>query len=67
MFSITRRLVVAAWHRQRQPPQEDVIFIPALDPGKSFEFVAVNQTNRCAWLLAPTTITIRVAGDEVTS
>jgi hypothetical protein len=45
-------------------PQEDVIFIPALDPGKSFEFVAVNQTNRCAWLLAPTTIRIRVAGDE---
>jgi hypothetical protein len=45
-------------------PQEDVIFIPALDPGKSFDFVAVNQTNRCAWLLAPTTIRIRVAGDE---
>jgi hypothetical protein len=45
-------------------PQEDVIFIPAIDPGKSFEFVAVNQTNRCAWLIAPTTIRIRKANDE---
>jgi hypothetical protein len=44
-------------------PQEDVIFVPAIDPGKSFEFVAVNQTNRCAWLIAPTTIRIRKAND----
>lgn len=45
-------------------PQDDVVSVPALDQGKTFEFVAVNQTNRCAWLLAPTTIKARMASDE---
>jgi hypothetical protein len=44
--------------------QNDVIFIPALDPGKTFEFVAVNQTAGCAWLLPPDKITLKMASDE---
>jgi hypothetical protein len=44
--------------------QNDVIFIPALDPGKTFEFVAVNQTAGCAWLLPSEKITVKMASDE---
>jgi hypothetical protein len=44
--------------------QEDVVSIPPLDPGKGFQFFAVNQTNRCAWLLPPTTIKVKIVGDE---
>jgi hypothetical protein len=46
------------------PQQHDVVSIPALDPGKSFEFVAVNQSDRCAWLLTPTQIGVKMATDE---
>ena len=44
--------------------QYNVVSIPTLDPGKSFEFFAVNQTNRCAWLLPPYLITVKMAGDQ---
>jgi hypothetical protein len=50
--------------RSREPQQRDVVSIPALDPGHSFEFVAVNQTDRCAWLLLPTKITVKMENDE---
>lgn len=46
------------------PTQKDVISIPTLDAGKSFDFVVVNQTNRCAWLILPDTITAKVGDDE---
>ncbi len=46
------------------PQQHDVVSIPALDPGKSFEFIAVNQSARCAWLLAPKQIRVTMANDE---
>ncbi len=45
-------------------PQDDIVSIPALDQGKAFEFVVVNQTNRCAWLLAPTKIKVKMASEE---
>jgi len=44
--------------------QHDVVSIPALDPGRSFQFFAVNQTNRCVWLSPPETMTARMTGDE---
>jgi hypothetical protein len=48
------------------PTQNDVISIPALDPGKTFEFVAVNQTAGCAWLFPPDTIAVKMANDDGT-
>jgi hypothetical protein len=47
-----------------QTYQYDVVSIPALDPGKSFQFFAVNQTNRCVWLSPPENMTARMTGDE---
>jgi hypothetical protein len=46
--------------------QTDVISIPTLDSGKAFEFVSVNQTNKCAWLLPPDSITVKMANDDRT-
>jgi len=45
--------------------QEDVISIPALDAGKSFQFISVNQTKSCAWLIAPNKIKVRMTGDDI--
>jgi hypothetical protein len=44
--------------------QEDMVSIPALDQGKSFDFVAVNQTNRCTWLFSSSTIRVKMADAE---
>jgi hypothetical protein len=44
--------------------REDVVLIPQLDPGKSFDFYAINQSNLCAWLIPPDTATVRMTSDE---
>jgi hypothetical protein len=44
--------------------QKDVVLLPTLDPGKSFNLVAVNQTNLCAWLLPPTVATVKMVGAD---
>ena len=36
--------------------QYDVVSISALDPGRTFQFFSVNQTNRCVWLSPPETM-----------
>jgi hypothetical protein len=33
--------------------QQDVVLLPTLDSGQSFDFLAVNQSNRCVWLIPP--------------
>jgi hypothetical protein len=43
--------------------QEDVVLVPPLDPGKSFQFFAVNQSNLCVWLIPPAFATVKMAGD----
>jgi hypothetical protein len=47
-----------------QPDQNDLVLLPPLDPGKSFEFYAINQSNFCAWLLPPESATVKMAGRE---
>jgi hypothetical protein len=47
-----------------QADQNDVVLIPPLDPGKSFEFYAINQSDFCAWLLAPQSATVKMAGEK---
>jgi hypothetical protein len=44
--------------------QKDVVLLPPLEPGKSFDFFAVNQSNRCAWLIPPDSAIVRMDGDE---
>lgn len=44
--------------------QEDVVLLPPLDPGKSFEFFAVNQSNLCAWLIPPSSATVVMDEDQ---
>ena len=44
--------------------QEDVVLIPPLDPGKSFEFYAINPSNSCAWLLPPDSASVKMAGQD---
>jgi hypothetical protein len=46
------------------PDQTDTVLIPPLDPGKTFEFYAVNQSNFCSWLVPPNSITAKMSGDE---
>jgi hypothetical protein len=52
------------------PPQEktgyqkDFILLPQLDPGKSFDFYAINQSSSCVWLIAPEMATIKMASDD---
>jgi hypothetical protein len=45
--------------------QEDVISIPTLDQGQTFSFVSVNQTDRCAWLLPPDKVNVKMVGERV--
>lgn len=52
---------------QSAQTQEDVVSIPTLDQGQTFTFVAVNQTDGCAWLLPPDTIKVKMAGDNSTA
>jgi hypothetical protein len=47
-----------------QHDQEDIVLIPPLDPGKSFEFYAVNQSDRCVWLIPPDSATVTMAGED---
>jgi hypothetical protein len=44
--------------------QNDFVLVPELDPGRAFEFYAVNETSKCAWLLPPDKAVIRMIGDE---
>jgi hypothetical protein len=44
--------------------REDVVLIPELDSGKSFEFYAINQSDLCAWLIPPSVATVRMTNDE---
>jgi hypothetical protein len=48
----------------KRQDQEDVVLIPPLEPGKSFEFYATNPSNSCAWLLPPGSATMKMAGQE---
>jgi hypothetical protein len=43
--------------------QEDVVLMPQLDPGRSFEFYAINQSAFCAWVIPPSTAAVRMASD----
>jgi hypothetical protein len=45
--------------------EDDVVLIPPLDPGKSFEFFAVNHSNYCAWLIPPSAATILMDGEDM--
>lgn len=47
-----------------QALQYDVISVPALDNGKSFTFYAVNQTSKCAWLPPPSTMRVKMTGED---
>jgi hypothetical protein len=47
-----------------QTDQDDVVLLPPVDPGKSFEFFAVNQSDMCAWLIPPSSATVAMDGDE---
>jgi len=51
--------------QNQKPDQKDVVSIPPLDQGKAFQFFAVNQTNRCTWLIPPPTIKVKMAGEDV--
>jgi len=44
--------------------REDVVLIPELDSGKSFEFYAINQSNLCAWLIPPNVASVKMINDE---
>jgi hypothetical protein len=48
----------------QRPDQYDVVLIPPLDPGKTFEFYATNPSNSCAWLLPPGTAMMKISGQE---
>lgn len=48
----------------QRPDQFDVVLIPPLDPGKTFEFYATNPSNSCAWLLPPVTATMKITGQD---
>ncbi len=50
--------------RDQRPDQFDVVLIPPLDPGKTFEFYATNPSRYCAWLLPPSSATVKIAGQE---
>jgi hypothetical protein len=43
--------------------QEDVVLVPPLDPGKSFHFFSVNQSNLCVWLIPPAFAKIKMSSD----
>jgi hypothetical protein len=43
--------------------QNDFVLIPQLDPGKTFEFYAINETSSCAWLIPPDAITAKLTSD----
>jgi hypothetical protein len=45
--------------------QNDFVLLPQLDPGKSFEFYAVNQSPSCVWLIPPEIATIKMVSDDV--
>jgi len=47
-----------------QQNQDDVVLLTPIDPGKSFEFFAVNQSSLCAWLIPPGLSTVVMDGDE---
>jgi hypothetical protein len=44
--------------------EDDVVLIPPIDPGKSFEFFAVNYSSQCAWLIPPSTAAIVMDGED---
>jgi hypothetical protein len=46
-----------------QHDQDDVVLLPPIDPGKSFEFYAVNESNMCAWLIPPNSAAVTMDGD----
>jgi hypothetical protein len=48
----------------QRPDQYDVVLIPPLDPGKTFEFYATNPSNSCAWLLPPGSATMKINGQD---
>lgn len=44
--------------------QQDTVLLPPLDPGKSFEFFAINPSDRCAWLMPPSSASVVMDGDQ---
>jgi len=50
--------------KNSQPDQNDAVFIPPLDPGRAFEFYAINQSDFCAWLLPPQSAIVKMTGQE---
>jgi len=44
--------------------QEDTVLLPALDPGKSFEFFATNPSDKCAWLISPASAIVAMEGEQ---
>jgi hypothetical protein len=45
--------------------QNDFVLLPQLDPGKSFNFYAINQSPSCVWLIPPEMATIQLTSDEM--
>jgi hypothetical protein len=48
----------------KQEYQKDFVLLPQLDPGKSFDFYAINQSSLCVWLIPPETATIKMTSDN---
>lgn len=44
--------------------QKDFVLLPALDPGKSFDFYAINQSDSCVWLIPPEMATVKMASND---
>lgn len=53
--------------KDQQRDQDDVVLIPPLDPGRTFEFYASNPSSFCAWLLPPASATMKIGGQEKTA
>lgn len=58
-------------HQSCMPPTENAIhatntvLIPPLDPGKSFIFAVVNESDLCTWIAPPSTVVMSLSGDIV--
>jgi hypothetical protein len=47
--------------------QKDFVLLPQLDPGKSFDFYAVNLSSSCVWLIPPDTADVEMIGEDTES
>lgn len=50
--------------KEKPEYQNDFVLLPQIDPGKSFDFFAVNQSSSCVWLIPPDIATIKMMSDD---